>query len=394
MEAIIDIARDYKIFIPTDTELHAFDMPSRIRFDKGDEQNVEVRVGTEEEGNFSLTVDSSNFSGFSPNKNLAESFKSIFDYYFYHTVNKKVAGEPLQELQIIVPFSFSISFENLLHESIGDKCHLRTYRDIEVYSAYYLEDTLDLPEIKRFAQEDEDAHVYGIITTGDIYYIACISYCPGQPPKISDVIIVNNAQDIVNTFKMLIKKHSTEKSRIFFFVEGDTRAISNIFEGESPKKTVQVEIEPGKKMPVRMLRKKSLNDNPLIQGIQHLKEKPELAPLFIFSLFSQESRTGFTEIPLDKELDIAIKFPKSIPREFFINFFVGTNPANLILLGRIFVDIGDIMEKQLLMKGNVEQIDKLLKINLQYQDKINEEAFFQINKKYRLSRQMSEIPEA
>lgn len=386
MDAIVDIAQHFKVFIPTETELHEFDMPPEIIFNRGDEQNVEVKLENEEEGDFHLVVNNKNFSGFSPHDKLTEAFKSVFDYYFYNTVTKKVAGESLEGIRVIIPLSFSISFENFIYKAIEDKCELDVYRDIEVYSAYYLEESRDLPELKRFAEDDEGAHVYGIVSSGDGCSLVAFNYIPGQTPEIIDFLQAK-LNDLLNTFKLLIKKHSSGKSRVFFFTGGETEIVSYIFKGDSHTKEVQVEIEKDRKMPVRMLRKKNDDDNPIIKGIDVLTGKPEMTPLYRFFLFSQKTRTHFTQISIDKELNISVDFPKNPPREFFINFFVGTNrdnpnSANLILLERIFVDLGAIVDKHLEFKGKFERLENELKVNLLYQDKINRQAVLRLRKEY------------
>ncbi|UCH94777.1 MAG: hypothetical protein JSV88_31580 [Candidatus Aminicenantes bacterium] len=372
MDAIVDIARDFRISIPTEPNL-TFTMPAKIIFNKDEDQHVEVKVGSEEQGDYSIDVNENNFSGFSPPENLHNSFELIFNYYFLQTVKEKIGGQEIENLYVIIPLSASIAFENLLWKSMENKCNLKVHRDVEVYAAYYLEESRDLPEMKRFSQEDEGGHVYGIISSGDSRYIVLYNYLEGEPPGIIDFVKVKTLADLPNTFEMMIKNHSSDKSRIFYFDEGEVEGINK-----------DIEIEPGKKIPLRRLRKKSDDENPFIKGVLNLNSSDTHSPVYQLALYYQESGTDFLKITPGKDLGITVEFPDKIPTEFFINFLVGPNSSNLIFINRLFVEIGAMLEKEIQFKGKVEKLEKGLKVNLLYKDKIDKSAFFRLREAYRL----------
>lgn len=372
MDAIVDIARDFRIFIPTEPKL-TFTMPSKIIFNKDEDQHVEVKVGSEEQGDYSIDVNENNFSGFSPPENLRNSFELIFNYYFLQTVKEKIGGQEIENLYVIIPLSASIAFENLLWKSMENKCNLEVYRDIEVYAAYYLEETRDLPEMKRFSQEEEGSHVYGMVSSGDSQYIVLYNYLEGKSPEIIDFVKVKALSDLPNTFEVMIKNYSSEKSRIFYFVEGEVEEINK-----------DIEIEPGGKISLRILRKKNSDENPFIKGVLNLSPEDTQPPVYKFALYYQESGTDFLKITPGKDLNITVEFPDKIPTEFFINFLVGPNSSNLIFIDRLFVEIGAMLEKEIQFKGNVRKLEKGLKVNLQHKDKIDKDAFFRLREAYQL----------
>ncbi len=389
MESIIDIARNFKIYLPSGTEILPFDIPDKIVFNRSDTEEVEVLVGDKAEGDYTLAVNKKNFSAFSPRENLKESFTSIFAHYFYQTVKQKSAGEEIEKLDIIIPLTFSVPFENLLYHSLKDKCEFKIYRDVEVYTAFYLNESLDLPEIGHIARKDEGSHVYGIISTGDSseaagsFVLFLINYREEEPPEIIDFSTVNSETEIFNTLKILINRHSTGKTKIFYFFEGSDKDIPGMTAREDVSEDIDIEIEPGKKVTIRQIRKKHPADKPFIKGIKYL-EQQDRAPVFYFNSFVQESGTKYSRILPGKDLNIAIDFPKKIPREFFINFLMGPNDSNLILMERLFVDIGVMMEKHIEFKGIFQRLDQEVKIGLIYKDEINVKSTFPLREIYRI----------
>jgi hypothetical protein len=390
MEAIIDITRNFKIYVTSGTEILDFDIPGKIVFKRSDTEEVEVLVGDNAEGDYTLAVNKKNFSAFSPRENLKESFATIFDHYFYQTVKQKTAGEDIEKLSIIIPLSFSIPFENLLNHSLKDKCNFKIYRDAEVYTAFYLNESIDLPEIWHFARKDEGSHVYGIISAGnsgdalDSFVLFLINCQEDEPPEIIDFSTVNSKAEIFNTLKILINRHSTVKTKIFYFFEGSDKDIPGMTTHEDVPEDIEIEIEPGKKVTIRQIQKKNRADIPFIKGIYHLRQNHNPATIFHFSPFIQESGTKYSQIIPDKDLNIAIDFPKKVPREFFINFLMGPNDMNLILMERVFVDIGAMMEKHIEFKGVFQRSEQEVKIGLMYKNEINMKSIFPLREIYRI----------
>jgi len=379
MEAVVDIARNFKVFIPSPAEVISFDMPSTIVFNRGEDNNVEVKISDGQAGDYDLQLSQRNLSGFSPHENMKESFEQIFNYYLYHSVTQRVTD--LQKINIIIPLFSSVAFENLLLKVNEGK---GVYRDVEVYSAYYLNESLDLPELNHFAEEDNGTHIYGIVPSRDYPYLYLVNYEKNNPPGIIDFMGTHSADDLFNMFKLMIKNQSFGKSQVFFFTEGEVKGLSEEFAEGQQHKAIEIEFEKGKHIPLRMLRKKDPADNPLVNGIRHLVKNPLTAPVFRLSLFSQESQTGFAKIRPGSDLSIAVDF-KRVPKEFFINFYAGANPYNLFLLERLFVDLGAIVKVHLEFKGKVERLEEAIEIMLLHKDKIKQEALFPLRKEYQIT---------
>jgi hypothetical protein len=379
MEAVVDIARDFKVFIPSLSEVISFDMPSIIVFNRGEDNNVEVKISDGQPGDYDLQLSQRNLSGFSPHENMKESFEQIFNYYLFHSVTQRVTD--LQKINIIIPLFSSLAFENFLLKVNEGK---GVYRDVEVYSAYYLNESLDLPELNHFAEEDNGAHIYGLVPSRDYPYLYLVNYEKNKPPGIIDFMGTHSADDLFNMFKLMIKNQSTNKSQVFFFTEGEVKGLTDVFEEGQQHKAIEIEFEKGKHIPLRMLRKKDPADNPLVNGIRHLVENSLTAPVFRLSLFSQESQTGFAKIRSGKDLSIAVDF-KRVPKEFFINFYAGANPYNLFLLERLFVDLGAMVKVHLEFKAKVERLEEAIKITLLHKDKIKQEALFPLRKEYQIT---------
>jgi hypothetical protein len=379
MEAIVDIARDFKVFIPSPSEVISFDMPSTIVFNRGEDNNVEVKINDGQSGDYNLQLSQRNLSGFSPHENMKESFQQVFNYYLYHSVTQRVTD--LQKINIIIPLFSSVAFENFLLKVNEGK---GVYRDVEVYSAYYLNESLDLPELNHFAEEDSGAHIYGLVPSRDYPYLYLVNYEKNNPPGIIDFMGTHSADDLFNMFKLMIKNQSFGKSQVFFFTEGEVKGLSEEFAEGQQHKAIEIEFEKGKHIPLRMLRKKDPADNPLVNGIRHLVKNPLTAPVFRLSLFSQESQTGFAKIRPGSDLSIAVDF-KRVPKEFFINFYAGANPYNLFLLERLFVDLGAMVKVHLEFKGKVERLEEAIKITLLHKDKIKQEALFPLRKEYQIT---------
>jgi hypothetical protein len=379
MEAVVDIARDFKVFIPSPAEVISFDMPSTIVFNRGEDNNVEVKISDGQAADYDLRLSQRNLSGFSPHENMKESFEQVFNYYLYHSVTQRVTD--LQKINIIIPLFSSVAFENLLLKVNEGK---GVYRDVEVYSAYYLNESLDLPELNHFAEEDNGAHIYGIVSSRDYPYLYLVNYDRNGPPGIIDFMGTHSADDLFNIFKLMIKNQSFAKSQVFFFTEGEVKGLSEVFAEGRQHKAIEIEFEKGKHIPLRLLRKKDPADNPLVNGIRHLGKNPLMAPVFRLSLFSQESQTVFAKIRPGSDLSIAVDF-KRVPKEFFINFYAGANPYNLFLLERLFVDLGAIVKVHLEFKGKVERLEEAVKITLLHQDKIKQEALFPLRKEYQIT---------
>lgn len=378
MDAVVDIARDFKVFIPSPSEVISFDMPSTIVFNRGEDNNVEVKISDGQSGDYDLQLSQGNLSGFSPHGDMKESFQQIFNYYLFHSVTQRVTD--LQKINIVIPLFSSVAFENFLLEVNEGK---GVYRDVEVYSSYYLNESLDLPELNHFAEEDNGAHIYGIVPSRDYPYLYLVNYEKNKPPGIIDFMGTHSAGDLYNMFKLMIKNQSTDKSQVFFFTEGEVTGLSGVFEEGQQHKAIEIEFEKGKHIPLRMLRKKDPADNPLVNGIRHLLGNPLTAPVFQLSLFSQESQTGFARIRPGKNLSIAVDF-KRVPKEFFINFYAGANPYNLFLLERLFVDLGAIVKVHLEFKAKVERLEEAIKITLLLKDQIKQEALFPLRKEYQI----------
>jgi hypothetical protein len=379
MEAVVDIARDFKVFIPSPAEVISFDMPSTIVFNRGEDNNVEVKISDGQAADYDLRLSQRNLSGFSPHENMKESFEQVFNYYLYHSVTQRVTD--LQKINIIIPLFSSVAFENLLLKVNEGK---GVYRDVEVYSAYYLNESLDLPELNHFAEEDNGAHIYGIVSSRDYPYLYLVNYDRNGPPGIIDFMGTHSTDDLFNIFKLMIKNQSFAKSQVFFFTEGEVKGLSEVFAEGRQHKAIEIEFEKGKHIPLRLLRKKDPADNPLVNGIRHLVKNPLMAPVFRLSLFSQESQTGFAKIRPGSDLSIVVDF-KRVPKEFFINFYAGANPYNLFLLERLFVDLGAIVKVHLEFKGKVERLEEAVKITLLHQDKIKQEALFPLRKEYQIT---------
>ena len=382
MGAVIDIAGNFKIYVPSGTEVLEFDMPGKIAFKRSQTQGVEVLAGDNAKGDYTLDITKKNLSAFSPVGNVRESFISVFAHYFYHTVKQKIVGGEVDKLHIILPLSFSIPFENLLFAGMKDKCRFGVFRDIEVYTAFYLNESLDLPELGHFAREDDGSHVYGITGSGDSFDLFLIDFHEDEPPRIIDFTTIESKSELFNTLKLLIKRHSYEKSKIFYFFDSKDDDIPGMTGRGGPQKDVEIEIEADKKVTIREMRKKNKTDMPLVKGIEHLEKNPEKAPLYQLSLFVQETGTDFCKIIPGKDLNISVDFRKKVPREFFVNFLVGPNSGNLILLQRVFVDLGAIVDKHLEFKGKFRQIDRQVKVRLMYKDEIDVESSFFLRKAY------------
>ena len=379
MEAVVDIARDFKVFIPSTSEVISFDLPSTIVFNRGEDNNVEVKINDGQSGDYDLRLSHGNLSGFSPHENMKESFEQIFNYYLYHSVTQRVTD--LKKINIIIPLFSSVAFENFLLKVNDGK---GVYRDVEVYSAYYLNESLDLPELNHFAEEDNGAHIYGIVSSRDFPYLYLVNYDRNNPPAIIDFMGTHSVDDLFNMFKLMIKNQSFAKSQVFFFTEGEVKGLSQVFAEGRQHKAIEIEFEKGKHIPLRMLRKKDPADNSLVNGIRHLGKNPLMAPVFRLSLFSQESQTGFAKIRPGSDLSIVVDF-KRVPKEFFINFYAGPNPYNLFLLERLFVDLGAIVKVHLEFKGKVERLEEAVKITLLHQDQIKQEALFPLRKEYQIT---------
>ncbi|MCI0471328.1 MAG: hypothetical protein L0Y73_06710, partial [Candidatus Aminicenantes bacterium] len=231
MDTVIDIAREFKIYIPSVKEILEFRIPPLLNFKRSRGQGVEVHPGDKPAGDFTLEINRENFSVFYPGKNLIEPFMEIFSHYFYHLVKEKAAGEEISSLKVIIPLIFSVPFENLLCQAIEQQCDLQdlqVFRDAEVYAAYYLSDSPDLPEIRHFAIQDEGAHVYGLWWNGDSFDMALFHYCENERPGIIDFANIKEKKEAMTTLKLLIKRHSADKSKVFYFYEGEEVEIPGI----------------------------------------------------------------------------------------------------------------------------------------------------------------------
>jgi len=238
MEAVVDIARNFKVFIPSPAEVISFDMPSTIVFNRGEDNNVEVKISDGQAGDYDLQLSQRNLSGFSPHENMKESFEQIFNYYLYHSVTQRVTD--LQKINIIIPLFSSVAFENLLLKVNEGK---GVYRDVEVYSAYYLNESLDLPELNHFAEEDNGTHIYGIVPSRDYPYLYLVNYEKNNPPGIIDFMGTHSADDLFNMFKLMIKNQSFGKSQVFFFTEGEVKGLSEEFAEGQQHKAIEIEFE-------------------------------------------------------------------------------------------------------------------------------------------------------
>lgn len=386
MEAILDIARDFKVFIPSEPEVISFHVPDAVVFKKRGSMEVEVRVG-EHEGRgdwqgdeYIFPLNHKHLSTFSPPEDMKDSFEKIFDYYLLHTVKYKAAE--VDKISVVIPLSSSIALENLLLKINKGR---GVYRDVEAYAAYYLSESPDLPELWHFAEEDTGTHIYGMVQSGGYPYLYLIDYRKGEPPGILDFSLVDTPGELFFIFKVMMFKYSSDKSRVFFFTELEVEGITDIFSGGNREKAVDVEIEKGKVIPLRMLRKKERSDNTLVKGIYRLEEKEKPAPVFRFSLFSQETQTGFAKLAPGKEFKAAVDFPRVTPKKFFANFFVGANPVHTILLERVFIDTGAIVEKHIELTGKVERLEDTLRVNLTHANKIKKEAVFPLRKEFRIT---------
>ncbi|MCI0471697.1 MAG: hypothetical protein L0Y73_08575, partial [Candidatus Aminicenantes bacterium] len=206
MDAVVDIAREFKIYIPSVKEILEFRIPPLLNFKRSRSQGVEVHPGDKPDGDFTLKINRENFSVFYPGKNLAEPFMEIFSHYFYHLVKEKAAGEEISSLKIIIPLIFSVPFENLIYQGIKQKCglqDLQVFRDAEVYAAYYLSDSPDLPEIRHFAHREENAHVYGLWWNGDSFDMVLFHYRDNERPGIIDFANIKLKVEAITTLKLL-----------------------------------------------------------------------------------------------------------------------------------------------------------------------------------------------
>lgn len=385
MDAVIDIAREFKIYIPSVKEILEFRIPPLLNFKRSRGQGVEVQPGDKPAGDYTLEINRENFSVFYPGKTLAEPFMEIFNHYFYHLVKEKAAGEEISRLNVIIPLAFSMPFENLLHQGIEQKCDLQVYRDAEVYAAYYLCDSPDLPEIHHFAHQDEGAHVYGLWWNGESFDMTLFHYRENERPDIIDFANIKIKEEVMATLKLLINRHSTDRSKVFYFYEGEEFEIPGIAGTEESYLDKEIDIDESRSIKIRRMRKKNPPDNVLVKGIENLDKNPGTAPFFLFSPFIQEQSNTYRKINIDRDLNIAVDFDKKVPAEFFINFFIGPNSSNLIFLERVFISLGALLEKHIEFKGRLQRLPDQVKIDMMYKNIINVETALPLREVYRIA---------
>ncbi|MCU0286305.1 MAG: hypothetical protein MUF15_07880 [Acidobacteria bacterium] len=386
MEIVFDAARDFRMFALHKAEAIDFSIPAKIVFNKRQDQNVEVGIGSKRKGNFEISFDSGDFNFFSPPESLVNPFETLFNYYFSHIHNQKLAGHESGSIYIILPLFFSMDVEHIIANAVMESKPV-IYRDIEVYSAYYLNESIDLPELKHFAENDGGAHVYGNILTGGSICSFLINFLPDAPPEIIDFTRIEDSADFLNTLRFNIIKHSTrkpgERSSIFYFIEQKVLEKLGTLENEKAFGEFEKEIEKDINIPFRSLRKKE-GENPFISGVLHLNEKPETAPIFKYFLFTQDSGTSFSRIIPGKAISLLIDFYRDIPGEFFINLFIGPNNGNLILLKRLFLDMENVKEKHVELKAKCEMVKTGLNYTFIFKDKIYKEVLIPLKAKYHI----------
>ncbi len=386
MEIVFDAARDFRLFALHKAEAIDFSIPSKIAFNKLQDQDVEVVIGIKKKGNFEISFDSGDFNFFSPPESMVNPFETAFAYYFSHILSQKLAGQESNSIYIILPLFFSMDVEHIIAKAALEYRPV-IYRDLEVYAAYYLNESIDLPELKHFAENDGGAHVYGNILTGGSICSFLINYLPAAPPEIIDFTRIDDPADFLNTLRLNIIKHSSgkpgERSSIFYFIEQKVLEKLGFLENEKGLGEFEKEIEKDTNIPFRSLRKKE-GENPFINGLLHLKERPETAPVFNFFLFTQESGTTFSRIIPGKDISLLIDFYRDVPSEFFINLFIGPNNGNLILLKRLFLDMKSVKEKPLELIAKCEKVTSGLTYSLIFKDKIYKEVLIPLKMQYHI----------
>lgn len=385
MEAIVDIAKEFKIYIPAGKELLEFRLPPLVNFKRSRDQGIEVQPGEKPGWDFTLAINRENFSVFSPKESLKEPFKDIFSHYFYHFVKEKAAGEEITALKIIIPLSFSVPFENLLHQGLGQKCDFQVFRDAEVYAAYYLSNSLDLPEIRRFADQDEGAHVYGIWWNGDSFDMCLIHYRETERPEIIDFTNIKVKDEVMTTLKLIINRHSSDKSKVFYFFEGEEVEIPGIAGSNESYLDKEIDIGESRTIKIRRIRKNDHLDQTLVKGMDYLGRNPGAIPAFLFSPFIQEEGNTYCKIIPGRDLNIAVDFDKKVPAEFFINFFLGPNPSHLILLERVFINLGALLEKHIEFKGKLLRFPDNVRIKFEHKGESMVDTVFPLREAYHLS---------
>lgn len=387
MEAIVDIARHFMANIYGEFTHHSFNLPSCLVFNKREKKQVEVKIGEKEKGTFSLVLDSNHFANFSPAENLRETFESIFDYYIYQCVTRRLTGGEIKKINVIIPLSFSIAFENIFYKSLKSEkggWEVNIYRDAEVYAAYYLNESSGCSELNYFARSENGAHVYGIITSGKRDCLVLFNYKPGDtPPELLQMEVLDDPAHMADTFKFMVKQNSNEKSRVFFFDERENR--DNLRGDQNQEEEPRIQIDEQQILPARVLEKKNNHHDIFRKGIDHLERKKQAAPVFHFSLYSQGTRTFFPKIPLEKDFKLAVDFKQEIPADFFINLFVGPNPEHCILFDRVSVDITTEVGTHFEFKGRCRRLANGLKIQLYYKDKLKKECDFRLRNAYRIN---------
>jgi hypothetical protein len=383
MDVIIDAARDFKLIAVNETKPMDFSIPAKISLSKLEDQKAAASIESKAGEDFEISFNSKNYESFSPHESLIKPFGTLFDYYFFHTLNQKFSGQEVDKVYVVLPLHFSMDVENIIIHSSLRKYKPIIFRDMEVYAAYYLNESTDVHEIKHVSEKDNSAHIYGNILTGDSICSFFLDYTPGVPPAIIDFARIYPFTDFFNTLKMNINKHSSKKSKIFYFIEEKVREKLNLPEYESTIKEFEKGIEKDFNIPIRSLRKIE-NEDPIIKGILSLKEKKETTPIFKLSLFTQETETNFSRIIPNKDINIAIDFHEKIPGEFFINLFIGPNQGNLILLKRVFLDMKHVNEKHVELKAAFDRVKNGLNYTLTFKDKIFKNDLIPLREQFQL----------
>lgn len=386
MEIVFDAARDFRLFALHKAEAIDFSIPSKIVFNKLRDQNVEVGIGIKRKGNFEISFDSGDFNFFSPPESLVNPFETVFAYYFSHILSQKLAGQESNSIYIILPLFFSMDVENIIAKAALEYRPV-IYRDLEVYAAYYLNESIDLPELKHFAENDGGAHIYGNILTGGAICSFLINYLPDAPPEIIDFTRIDDPADFLNTLRLNIIKHSSgkpvERASIFYFIEQKVLEKLGFLENEKGLGEFEKEIEKDINIPFRSLRKKE-GENPFINGLLQLKEKPESAPIFKYFLFTQDSGATFSRIIPGKKISLLIDFYRDVPSEFFVNLFIGPNNGNLILLKRLFLNLKIVKEKPVELTAKCERVANGLSYTLIFKNQIYNDALIPLKMQYHI----------